>query len=93
MDTKKLVIFGAGVLTGYLLTQFFAGKIQGVNPPTVSEPPVIGSAGNVPDMMPSQAEADCSAKMMEAMSTVRFGSDADMESWKTQFMSDCLAGK
>jgi hypothetical protein len=92
MNTKNLVIFGAGVLTGYLLTQFFAGKIQGVTPPS-TEPAVIGSAGNVPDMMPSQAEADCSAKMMEAMATMRFGSDADMESYKTQFMSDCLAGK
>ena len=55
----------------------------------------MGGAGNIPvdTMPPSQAEADCNVKMMEAMSTIRFGSDVDMESWKNQFMADCLAGK
>lgn len=38
METKTLVIFIAGGVAGYLLSQYMMGKIEGVTPPTSTTP-------------------------------------------------------
>ena len=85
MQTKNLVIFAAGVLTGYLLTQFISGKIEGVQSPIPQQPEPIAEV----DLTAKTAE--CDKKLMESMMTLRFGSEMQMEEYKNQFMKDCLS--
>ena len=86
MNTKNLVIFGTGVLAGYLLTQYLSGKIA-KSDGTPMTPPAIGGAGILPDTK----QADCEKKMTDATSVMKFSSETDMEDFKKQFMSDCLS--
>lgn len=80
MTTKHLVIFGAGVLAGYLLMDYLRKqKQQQVTP--VTEPPVAVVDPKV---------AYCEASLLEALKTVRIGAD-QLEAYKAQFMADCLA--
>jgi len=82
-NTKNLVIFGTGVLVGYLLTQYLSGKIAKgdgtpMTPPSVSP--------NIPDK-----QTICEQKLMDAISVMKFSSEMDMEDFKKQFMTDCLS--
>lgn len=83
LNTKNLVIFGTGVLAGYLLTQYLSGKIAKgdgtpMTPPSVS-----------PNTIDKQTI--CEQKLMDATSVMRFSSEMDMEDFKKQFMTDCLS--
>jgi hypothetical protein len=87
MNTRDLVIFGAGALTGYLITQYLAGKIVlPTQTATATTPEVV-----IPIDIPSgTSQADCENKMSQQMSTIRFGSEQDMNQWQSDFMRDCL---
>jgi hypothetical protein len=82
LNTKNLVIFGTGVLAGYLLTQYLSGKIAKSD----GTPMMPSVGGNIPDK-----QAICEKKMMDATSVMKFSSETDMQDFKAQFMSDCLA--
>jgi hypothetical protein len=87
LNTKNLVIFGTGVLAGYLLTQYLSGKIaKGDGTPMT--PPIDGGVVS-PNTIDKQAI--CEQKLMEATSVMKFSSETGMEDFKAQFMSDCLA--
>ena len=88
LNTKNLVIFGTGVLAGYLLTQYLSGKIAKGDGTPMTPPNVDGGVVS-PNTIDKQAI--CEQKLMEAISVMKFSSETDMEDFKAQFMSDCLA--
>jgi len=91
MNTRDLVIFGAGALTGYLITQYLAGKIVLPTQTATATPPIVGNVGIIPIDIPSgTSQADCENKMSQQMQTIRFGSEQDMNQWQSDFMRDCL---
>jgi hypothetical protein len=80
MTTKHLVIFGGGVLAGYLLMDYLRKQKQQVTP--VTEPPVAVVDPKV---------AQCEASLQQNLMTARIPSD-QLEAYKAQFMADCLSG-
>lgn len=87
MTTKHLVIFGAGILAGYLLIDYLRKQNPSNATPPVTTPLGINHSTSV-----NPLEETCQAALIEHLKTVRLSSDA-LESYKKSFMADCLSGK
>ena len=79
MTTKHLVIFGAGVLAGYLLVDYLRKNEMGTSqlgvPPTAIDPKV----------------AECEGMFQQHLQTLRMPPE-NLEAYKKQYMSDCVSG-
>ena len=78
MDTKNLVIFGAGVIAGYLLVDYLRKNPMGTTPNPIPVPPVI-----------STNEATCQASLDEYLQSVKMKPE-NLEAYKKEYMDDCL---
>lgn len=85
METKTLVIFLAGGVAGYLLCQYMSGKIEGMTPPTVSQPSPSPSPGQLDPKV-----LDCQSKLNIQLANVRLVPEKEQE-FKDSFMRDCLS--
>jgi hypothetical protein len=52
-------------------------------------PPIVDGGVVSPNTIDKQAI--CQQKLMDATSVMKFSSETDMQDFKAQFMSDCLA--
>ena len=78
--TKSLLLFSIGIGIGYLIFKNFSDE----NKPIVNSPVVETNSSN------SQLVASCQSKLDEQLKVVRI---SDIETYKTNYMADCLAGK
>jgi hypothetical protein len=82
MDTKNLVIFGAGVIAGYLLVDYLRKNPMGTTTPTQNIPPPAPPVVN-------DKVAICQASLDEHLQTLRMIPES-LEAYKQQYMSDCI---
>ena len=81
MDTKNLVIFGAGVIAGYLLVDYLRKNPMGTTP-----------IGNIPPPAPpivNDKVAICQASLDEYLQSVKMKPE-NLEAYKKEYMDDCL---
>jgi len=78
MDTKNLVIFGVGVIAGYLLVDYLRKNPMGST--TTNPIPVPPIATN---------EATCQASLDAKLQTLKM-MPGDLEAYKKEFMDNCL---
>lgn len=86
MQTKTLVIFFAGGIAGYLLSQYLSGKIEGVTPPAPTNPPTPNTTGQV-DLNPKIQE--CQNKLNAKLAELNLPADK-VQDYSDTFMSNCL---
>jgi hypothetical protein len=81
MTTKHLVIFGAGILAGYLLIDYLRKQNPSSATPPATTPPT-------PAVNPK--EETCQAALKEHLTFIKMLPD-NLESYKQSFMADCLS--
>ena len=79
MDTKKLLIFGAGAVAGYLLYKQFSKKQEATETTTTT---------GQPSAQTDAIATECQAMLDERLKVVRMSADA-IDTFKKQFLLDC----
>jgi len=89
MDTNKILILLAGVLIGAVAYS----ELKKRKKRKKSEELVSG--GPIPDDVPANIdfEAICTDKLNAQLAVIRPGAGFDMEKYKADFMTDCIAKK
>jgi hypothetical protein len=82
METKTLVIFLAGGVAGYLMSQYLNGKIEGAQPISPTPSPSTGQLD--PKFL------DCQSKLNIELANVRLVPEKEQE-FRDSFMRDCLS--
>lgn len=82
METKSIVIFGMGMIVGYLLTNYMTSMQSGVMTPPVANPD---------GTTPGQSLNDyCEDEWMKIAMVSKFSSEEGAAAEKLAFMKDCL---
>lgn len=79
MNTKDILLFGAGVLLSYLLVNFFKEKNT-------------DEKNTVESVLPTQKIMDiCNKQVAEKLKTVKLSSAEALEEFKKTTYADCIA--
>jgi hypothetical protein len=83
MNTKELLLVGAGVLGGYLLVTYLSKNKNKLETPTSLNQPIV-----------DQAKIDaCNKKVDDFMASSKFMAGTDLEAVKKEKFESCMAGK
>lgn len=97
MKTKNVLLVLGGVVLGYFASKMNWGKKTSTGVGQVLEGVKETATGLVSDVkdvaVDSVKLASCEKKLAEATSTMRFASKEAQDSFKTNFLADCMASK
>jgi hypothetical protein len=81
MNTRDIVLVGAGVVVGYLLVGYLKKSKDNAQETMDSEEPMV-----------DQAKIDaCNKAVADFMATAKFGAGADLEKMKKDTFDACMA--
>lgn len=87
MNTKNVLLVGAGVLVGYLLAGYLKkSKDNSVTGTTTS----TGSTGSTPTVDQAKIDA-CNKEVADFMATAKFSAGVDLEKKKKEMFDACMA--
>lgn len=97
MKTKDVLLVVGGVALGYLASKMNWGKKTSTGVGQVLEGVKDTATGLVSDVkdvaVDSVKLASCEKKLVEATASMRFASKEAQDTFKTNFLADCMASK
>ena len=85
MESNKILIFGAGIVLGYLLSKEMAKNQQPVVTTAVAPSPSPSPSPLPPNL---DIQAVCQSKLDDAVRVVKVG---NLEQYKVDFMKNCIS--
>ena len=97
MNTKNVLLVLGGVALGYFASKMNWGRNTATAVSEVATGVVDTATGVVTDVKDVAVDtvklADCNVKLVQATSTMRFASAEAGDSFKKNFLADCMASK